>query len=152
MSLSMRMPVISLPILKNFTRKNISFLFLAFILVSSSCTPFHNFTTYFNVVYLAQQHLDIYEDQMQKEQVAQNGAIAAITTHRWLDEEYLARQLYKKRTGLAMPMTSAARASGSSNSNRAIGLVHLDSAIILGRQVLADKKETKYVEDALFIV
>ncbi|MFI5264428.1 MAG: tetratricopeptide repeat protein [Candidatus Kapaibacterium sp.] len=123
---------------------------LSLALLIGSCTLFRNFTTYFNIVYLAQQHLDMYEDQLQKDQVAQNGAVAVITTHRWLDEEYLSRQLYRKRTGLPMPMVSLGKTAIS--SGRSVGTQHLDSAIILGSKVLADKKETKYIEDALFIV
>ena len=135
----------------NFRRKNpLILLILGLSVIIASCTLFRNFTTYFNVVYLAQQHLDIYEEQMQKDQVAQSGAAAAITTHRWLDEEYQARQLYKKRTGLAMPISSFNKTTVS--TNRSGSMLHLDSAIILGSKVLADKKETKYIEDALFIV
>jgi TolA-binding protein len=134
-----------------FHRKNILILlFLSLGALTVSCSLFRNFTTYFNVVYLAQQHLDIYEDQLQKDQVAQNGAVAVITTHRWLDEEYLARQLYRKRTGLAMPVASINKSTIS--TNRSASTLHLDSAIILGSKVLADKNATKYVEDALFIV
>ncbi|MDP4220411.1 MAG: tetratricopeptide repeat protein [Bacteroidota bacterium] len=131
-------------------RKNVLILLLLGLSAVASCTLFRNFTTYFNVVYLAQQHLDIYESQLDKDQVAQNGAVAAITTHRWLEEEYLARQLYKKRTGLPMPMASFNKTTVS--TNRSASTLHLDSAIILGSKVLADKKETKYIEDALFIV
>ena len=132
-------------------RKNLLILLiLGLSVIVASCTFFRNFTTYFNVVYLAQQHLDIYEEQMQKDLVAQSGAAAAITTHRWLDEEYQARQLYKKRTGLAMPIASFNKTTIS--TNRSGSTLHLDSAIILGSKVLADKKETKYIEDALFIV
>ncbi len=134
-----------------FSWKNLPILLvICFSVFIGSCTLFRNFTTYFNVLYLAQQHLDIYEEQLQKDQVAQSGAAAAITTHRWLDEEYLARQLYKKRTGLAMPITSFNKTTIS--TNRSGSTLHLDSAIILGSKVLADKKETKYIEDALFIV
>jgi TolA-binding protein len=137
--------------LGKFHRKNIwVLLILGLSVLTYSCAFFHNFTTYFNVVYLARQHLDIYEEQLQKDQVAQNGAVAVITTHRWLEEEYQARQIFKRRTGLIMPLSSfnktAALTTHSGN------IMHLDSAIILGSKVLADKKETKYVEDALFIV
>jgi TolA-binding protein len=133
-------------------KKN-AFILLVFMcsIIGISCSTYRSFTTYFNVVYLARQHLDLYEDGLQKEQVAQNGAVAVITTHRWLEEEFLARQLYKKRTGVVMPVNSLSKNS-SATTNRIITSVHLDSAIILGSKVLADKNPTKYVEDALFIV
>ncbi len=135
----------------NVDLKNLLILLVfALSLFTISCTFFRNFTTYFNVVYLAQQHLSIYEDQLQNDQVAQNGAVAAITTHRWLDEEYQSRQIYKRRTGLAMPLASLNKTNVS--TNRSANTTHLDSAIILGSKVLADKKETKYIEDALYIV
>ncbi|MEP7234981.1 MAG: tetratricopeptide repeat protein, partial [Ignavibacteriota bacterium] len=144
------MPRIPKAIYRTIRKNSLILLILTFSVLTVSCSFFRNFTTYFNVLYLAQQHLDMYEDQIEKEQVAQSGAAAVITTHRWLDEEYLARQLYKKRTGLAMPIASVTK--GTSTTNKSSGSVHLDSAIILGSKVLADKKETKYIEDALFIV
>ena len=49
-----------------------------------------------------------------------------------------------------MPLPAINKSTVS--TNRSAGTVHLDSAIILGSKVLADKKETKYIEDALFIV
>src|SRR5439155_16197525 len=119
-----------------------------------SCTLFHNFTTYFNVIYLARQHLEIYEDGLNAPQSAPSGAAAAITSHQWLDEEYLARQLYKKRTGTPMPYaaltkTTSWQSTQTTAASKTVTNVHLDSAIILGSKVLADKKETKYIEDAL---
>jgi len=126
---------------------------ILFSVIAVSCSLFHNFTTYFNVVYLAQQHLNIYEEGLLTAQTASSGAAAAITTHQWLDEEYLARQLYRSKTGVAMPYALLTKNSaGASSSSKTVTSVHLDSAIILGSKVLADKKETKYVEDALFIV
>lgn len=139
-----------------FCRKNPLILL---ILISSSfslsCSFYRGFTTYFNIIYLARQHLEIYEDGLLKEQVPQTGAAAVITTHRWLEEEYFARQLYKRRTGLPMPVTMLSKNPGniaSGNNSKVTSSVHLDSAIILGSKVLADPKPTKYVEDALFIV
>jgi len=150
---------LSVPKLQFFSKtsaKKNSFILPVLILsvIIASCTFWRGFTTYFNVIYLAQQHLDIYEEGLQKEQTAQNGAAAVITTHRWLDEEYLARQLFKKRTGLAMPLSSLSKSSANSitSTNKIITSVHLDSAIILGSKVLADKNPSKYVEDALFII
>jgi TolA-binding protein len=145
----------SVPIFQNFFkniyRKNVLILLVLILAgISVSCSTYRTFTTYFNVVYLAQQHLDLYEDGLQKEQTAQSGAAAVVTTHRWLDEEYFARQLYKKRTGLAMPVGPVNKNVVA--ANRTVSSLHLDSAIILGSKVLADKKETKFIEDALFIV
>lgn len=124
----------------------------AFIAVGaafSGCSWWHNFSTYFNTVYLAQTHIEAYEAQ-QRAIVAQNanGAVAVLN-HRWLDEEYQMRQR-GLRAGHADPITPSF--SQSLSATKQVNNPHLDSAIILGSKVLADKKGTKYKEDALFIV
>jgi TolA-binding protein len=115
----------------------------------SGCSWWHNFSTYFNTVYLAQTHLEAYEAQ-QRAIVAQNanGAVA-ILNHRWFDEEYLMRQV-GMHSGHVDPITPSF--SQSLSATKQVTNVHLDSAIILGSKILADKKANKYKEDALFIV
>ncbi len=110
----------------------------------------HNFSTYFNTVYLADQHIQAYEAQQRAiVPVSPNGSIALLK-HRWLDEEYFIRQhqLAADETPTAIEPTFSQSLSATNQINN----VHLDSAIILGSKVLADKKGTKYLEDALFIV
>ncbi|MEI8134536.1 MAG: tetratricopeptide repeat protein [bacterium] len=137
---------------ENHHQKTVALLLLFIISgISLSCSTYRNFTTYFNVVYLAQQHLDLYEESLAAEKTPVSGAAAVITTHRWLDEEYVALEHYKFRTGSTLPIANLNKGNGGTSS-RSISSQHLDSAIILGSKVLADKKETKYVEDALFIV
>ncbi len=113
------------------------------------CTFWHNFSTNFNTLYLAEKHLEFYEDQ-QRSIVPPNanGAIA-VANHRWLDEEYDLRQraLYEGRTQNIPPSFSRVLGSTKEVTN-----MHLDSAIILGSKILADKKPSKYIEDALFVV
>ena len=115
----------------------------------SGCVFWHNFSTYFNTIYLAQTHLDAYETQ-QKAIVPTNpnGAIAVLN-HRWFDEEYevRGRALQEGNPDPVAPIFSE-----SLNATKQINNMHLDSAIILGSKVLADKKGSKYREDALFIV
>jgi tetratricopeptide (TPR) repeat protein len=123
--------------------------FLAFASALSGCAWWHNFSTYYNTVYLAETHLEAYEAQ-QRIIVAQNpSATVAVANHRWLDEERLMRQV-GMRTGSVEPITPSF--SQSLSATKQITNVHLDSAIILGSKILADKKATKYKEDALFIV
>ena len=110
----------------------------------------HNVATYFNTVYLANRHLDAYEaSQRAIVEPNPNGAIALLK-HRWLDEEYFVRQRQLRSDGEASPITPSF--SQSLGATKEIHNVHLDSAIILGSKVLADKKGTKYLEDALFLV
>jgi TolA-binding protein len=124
----------------------------AFVVVGSAfsgCTWWHNFSTYFNTLYLAQTHLDAYEAQQQAIVAPNaNGAIAVLN-HRWFDEEYLMRQV-GIHTGHVEPITPSF--SQSLSATKQIVNVHLDSAIILGSKILADKKANKYKEDALFVV
>ncbi len=123
--------------------------FLAGATAFSGCAWWNNFSTYYNTVYLAETHLEAYEAQ-QRIIVAQNpnGAVAVVN-HRWLDEEYLMRQV-GLHAGSVEPITPSF--SQSLSATKQITNVHLDSAIILGSKILADKKATKYKEDALFIV
>src|SRR5438270_12375534 len=101
------------------SRRNILLLpVIIFSLVAVSCSLFRNFTTYFNVVYLAQQHLDIYEEGLQTAQTAPSGAAAAITTHQWLDEEYLERQLYRSKNGAAMSFATLTKNQAGASSNK----------------------------------
>jgi len=119
------------------------------LLGASGCMWWHNFSTYFNTVYLANAHLEAYEAEQQAIAAPNpNGSIALIQ-HRWLDEEYFIRQR-QLREGEASPITPSF--SQSLAATKEIHNVHLDSAIILGSKILADKKGTKYLEDALFIV
>ncbi|HYM20261.1 MAG TPA: tetratricopeptide repeat protein [Candidatus Kapabacteria bacterium] len=123
---------------------------LCVVLVFGSCTFFRGFATYFNIVYLAQKHLDAYEELIGAEATTQNGAVAAAYTHHWMEEELLSYKI-RRREGppisafllVSKPKVSILKGAASS---------HLDSAVILGSKVLADPKPTKYVEDALFIV
>ncbi len=122
---------------------------LAVVMAFSGCSWWHNVSTYFNTLYLAETHVEAYEAQ-QRAIVAQNtNAAVAILNHRWLDEEYLMRQV-GLHTGHVEPITPSF--SQSLSATKQVVNVHLDSAIILGSKILADKKATKYKEDALFIV
>ncbi len=115
-----------------------------------SCSTFRNVTTYFNVLYLAQKHLDIYEEQLSAESSTQNAAVATAYTHHWLEEEY---QTYLIRRKHGVPIVAFNLVSKPKVALiKGAASQHLDSAIILGSKILADKKPTKYVEDALFIV
>ncbi|MDP4244169.1 MAG: tetratricopeptide repeat protein [Bacteroidota bacterium] len=131
----------------SFVTRHLSLLLL--VATIGGCTFWHNFSTYFNTLYLAQTHLAAYEEQ-QRTIVAPNpnGAIA-VQNHRWLDEEYDLRQraLYEGRTQAVAPSFSRVLGSTKEVTN-----MHLDSAIILGSKILADKKPNKYIEDALFVV
>ncbi len=123
---------------------------LGLALVAPGCMWWHNFSTYFNTVYLANQHIEAYEAQQQAvKTMSPNGAIA-LQQHRWLDEEYFIRQRDLNSDETPTPITPSFSQSLSATTE--IHNVHLDSAIILGSKVLADKKGTKYLEDALFIV
>jgi outer membrane protein assembly factor BamD (BamD/ComL family) len=126
--------------------------YLLFILVLAGiigCQPYRNFTTYFNVLYDARRHLEAYEEKVNEGPVA-DAAIATVTTHRWLDEEYETRRVSIRHNGYApapklLPVQTAA-------ANRSGNAKHLDSAIILGSKILADKNPSKYIEDALYII
>jgi TolA-binding protein len=133
-----------------FKNKKAIVLALVTIVVFGSCTFFHGFATYFNVVYLAQKHLDQYEDMVSAEATTQNGAVAAAYTHHWLEEELLSYKVRRQQGPpiVAFPLTSKPKTSALKGN----ASIHLDSAVILGSKVLADPKPTKYVEDALFIV
>ncbi len=123
--------------------------FLAGMLAFPGCMWWHNFSTYFNTVYLAQTHIEAYEAQQRAVVVQNANSAIAVTNHRWLDEEYLVRQT-GLHAGHVDPITPSF--SQSLSATKQITNVHLDSAIILGSKILADKKGTKYREDALFIV
>ena len=117
---------------------------------NSGCAWWHNFSTYFNTVYLANEHIEAYEAQQRTvAPVTPNGSVA-LMQHRWLDEEYFIRQHALTSDETPTPITPSF--SQSLSATKEIHNVHLDSAIILGSKVLADKKGTKYMEDALFIV
>lgn len=123
-------------------------LLLAF--TSTGCTAWRNFSTYFNTLYLAQQHLDRYEDQMGNPPPAPTSAVA-VTQRRWLDEEYESR-LIAARNGQQLKITPSFVRNITGTAPRMSGnTTHLDSAIILGSIVLS-KKGVKYAEDALFII
>lgn len=114
----------------------------------SGCAFWKNFSTYFNVLYLAQKHLEAYEETMDKPQASTNGAVA-VQNHRWLDEEFETREI-GAREGNPIPLQATfSRALGSTKQ---VTNIHLDSAIILGSKILAQRKDTKYVEDALYVV
>jgi TolA-binding protein len=123
--------------------------FLLVALLFSGCGFWRNFTTYFNTLYLAEWHLAAYEDQLASQPAASSGA-AAVLSHRWLDEEYETRQA-AMRAGRSQKIQESF--APSKNTPRGSGsATHLDSAIILGSKILANKKDTKYLEDALFVV
>jgi len=115
----------------------------------SGCVFWHNFSTNFNTLYLAEWHLDAYEAQ-QKAIVPPNanGAVALLN-HRWFDEEFAMRQRSIKEGD---PISIVPSFSQSLSATKEITNVHLDSAIILGSKILADKNPSKYVEDALLVV
>ena len=122
---------------------------IAVCLLISGCAWWHNFSTYFNTLYLAQVHLDAYEAQQKAIVPANANAAIAVANHRWLDEEYQMRELALK-DGRSIAITPSF--SQSLGATKQITNVHLDSAIILGSKILADKKGSKYVEDALYVV
>src|ERR1019366_5430010 len=70
----------------------------------SGCAWWHNFSTYFNTIYLAETHLEAYEAQQQAIVVQNANGAVAVVNHRWLDEEYLMRQV-GMRTGHVEPIT-----------------------------------------------
>jgi len=119
------------------------------LLVLSGCTFWHNFSTFFNTVYLAKEHLAAYEEQQKAIVPANPNGAVAVLKHRWLDEEYQMRQR-GLRNGSAPPITASF--SQSLTATKQVNNIHLDSAIILGSKVLADKKGNKYQEDALYVV
>lgn len=126
--------------------------FLLFVTLGGSlsgCTFWKNFSTYFNILYLAQAHLDAYEDQQKEPPPPMTGG-QAVMNHRWLDEEYESRES-ALRSGKQQKIT-VSFIKPKQLYARPVTNTHLDSAIILGSKILADRKETKYVEDALFIV
>lgn len=124
-------------------------LVLVLMSIVAGCKPYRNFTTYFNVIYDARRHLEAYEEKL-GEPVVADAAIATVTTHRWLDEEYETRRVYIRRNGYApVPKILATNAQVVNRSGNA---KHLDSTIILGSKVLADKNPTTWVEDALFLI
>ncbi len=115
------------------------------------CHTFRTFTAYFNVLYLAQQHLDIYEEQMNRQPVVNNETQAqAVQQHRWIDEEYEMRQLSKRNGTVSKVQATFLRTKTTVHGMQSN--VHLDTAIIYGSKILANRKDTKYVEDALYIV
>jgi len=123
-------------------------------LLVSSCTFWKNFSTYFNLLYLAQQHLDIYEDKQKEPPPALTGG-QAVLNHRWLDEEYETRENARKMGKQMKIVASFVKPRGAfvrPGVGQQSSTTHLDSAIILGSKILAERKESKYVEDALFIV
>jgi len=123
--------------------------FATVLTVVSGCAWWHNVSTYFNTIYLARTHLEAYEySQKAITPPNSNGAIAVLN-HRWLDEEYKMRQI-ALRDGRVLPITPSF--SQSLAATKEVNNVHLDSAIILGSKVLADKKGNKFIEDALYIV
>ena len=125
-------------------------LFLVLALTASGCGLWRNFSTYFNTLYLADQHLDIYEAQIGNPPAAPTAAIA-VKDRRWLDEEYESRMIASKN-GQTVRITPSFVRTVQGTAPKVTGnILHLDSAIILGSKVLA-KGETKYVEDALFII
>jgi TolA-binding protein len=119
-------------------------------MTATGCTAWRNFSTYFNTLYLAQQHLDRYEDQISNPPPAPTSAVA-VTQRRWLDEEYESR-IIAARNGQPMKITPSFVRNITGTAPRITGNTsHLDSAIILGSIVLS-KKGVKYIEDALFII
>ncbi len=138
------------------TRKSRSASRIAGVAVSAllllSCLPgcafWHDFTNYFNVLYLALWHLDQYEEELTLTPENTTSAVATLS-HRWLDEE-----LQSRRTAMEAGLLSKITPSfqKSQTVGKSANVVHLDSAIILGSKILADKKSTKYIEDALFVV
>jgi TolA-binding protein len=118
-------------------------------LLISSCSFWRDTTTYFNVYYDAQRHIDKYESGLIQSQSTESGAIAAVTTHRWLDEEYESRRALRLRGAVPPPVKLFYKSSEL--ASRSGDVKHLDSAIILGSKILADKNPTKYVEGALFL-
>lgn len=124
-------------------------LLLLLSLTTTGCTAWRNFSTYFNTLYLAQQHLDIYEDQISNPPAAPTPAVA-VTQRRWLDEEYESRAI-AARNGQQIKIAPSFVRTVTGTAPKVSGnTTHLDSAIILGSIVLT--KKTKYVEDALFII
>ena len=125
-------------------------LLLLLSFTATGCTAWRNFSTYFNTLYLAQQHLDIYEDQIGNPPAAPTAAVA-VTQRRWLDEEYESRAI-AARNGQQIKISPSFVRSITGTAPKVSGnTTHLDSAIILGSIVLS-KKGVKYVEDALFII
>jgi len=122
---------------------------LFLLLLTPGCSWWHNFSTYFNTLYLAETHLDAYEAQQEAIVPANPNGAVAVLNHRWLEEEYQMRQL-GLRDGHAQAITPSF--SQSLTATKQVTNVHLDSAIILGSKILADKNASKYVEDALFVV
>jgi outer membrane protein assembly factor BamD (BamD/ComL family) len=115
----------------------------------SGCAFWHNFSTFFNTLYLAKQHLALYEESQRMIPPPNANSAIAVQNHRWLDEEYELRQkaIYEGHAEPVVPTFSHVLTSSKEVAN-----IHLDSAIILGSKILADKKGSKYVEDALFVV
>ncbi len=125
-------------------------LLLLLSMTATGCTAWRNFSTYFNTLYLAQQHLDIYEDEIGNPPAAPSPAVA-VTQRRWLDEEYESRAI-AARNGQQIKIAPTFVRTITGTAPKVSGnTTHLDSAIILGSIVLS-KKGVKYVEDALFII
>src|SRR5262245_42475755 len=102
----------------------------AFLFVLSSCTQWRDFTTYFNVYYDAKRHMDAYEEKLDESQAAgQSGAIATVTSHRWLDEEYETRKAMRTRGGTPPPIKLFTYTTQTPNARG--DLKHLDSVVIL---------------------
>lgn len=124
-------------------------LLLVLSMTSTGCSTWRTFSTYFNTLYLAQQHLDLYEDQISNPPPAPTAAVA-VTQRRWLDEEYESR-LIAARNGQQIKIAPTFVRTVTGTAPKVAGnTTHLDSAIILGSIVLT--KKTKYTEDALFII
>jgi TolA-binding protein len=126
----------------------VAVLLLMSILISS-CKFYRDTTTYFNVYYDAQRHITLYEEKLGESQATESGAIAAVTSHRWLDEEYESRRALRLRGTVPPPVKLFYKSTEI--TSRSGDVKHLDSAIILGSKILADKNPTKFVEGALFL-
>lgn len=124
---------------------------LLVLLGVGGCQSYRNFTTYFNVIYDARRHLETYEEKLAENPGSQSGAVATVTVHRWLDEEYETRRIYIRRNGMA-PEVKLQTQPQTAVANRTGNQKHLDSAIILGSKVLADKHQSEFIEDALYLI
>src|SRR6266403_607319 len=87
-------------------RRHFLLLTFCFLLIFSGCTFWHNFSTFFNTVYLAKEHLTIYEEQQKAIVPANSNGAIAVLKHRWLDEEYQMRQR-GLREGNAQPIAAS---------------------------------------------
>lgn len=123
---------------------------LVISITGSGCQFWRNFSSYFNTLYIAEQHLAIYEDELSNPPQAPTAAVA-MQQRRWLDEEYESRIIASKN-GQSLKITpSFVRTKAGAAPRNPGNTLHLDSAIILGSKILA-KKDVKYIEDALFVI